>query len=182
MPRSKKPKIALVNPEVSDSAPAYPVVTFNDRSFEIHPMSDRDDDAVYDDAAEFLILGIPVGSKVYSELLRVTNDNPAALDRLENTKLETEKEQVAFAMDLMDIVTKSNIEHLLQDLRDTLPQLAALACHYTDPTVTARDIRKWSKSPINGQLWRAVIEQFKADNLMGQLGALTAVAGEFVRS
>lgn len=176
MPR--KPKIST--PETQESASsAFPVVTFNNQSFEIHPISDRQDDGAYDDAAQFLILGIPTGSKVFSELLRVSKDNPTAIERIAKGASD-ESGMLSVAMDLVDIVSKSDIEGLLDDLSDVLPKLAAIACHYTDPTVTARDVRNWTKSPINPAMWTAVVQQFKADKLMEQIAALQGVVGEFV--
>lgn len=159
----------------------FTVVQFDGQDFEIHPISDRDDDFAYEDSARFLTLAIPVGSKVLSEILKVGADNQAVSDRIAKAQAENE-DQVSVIIDLVGLVSKLDVGSLLDEVSDTLPKLAAIACHYTDPDVTERDIKRWSKGPLNPMLWKTVIAQITADNVFQQVAGLTQLMGEFSKA
>ena len=166
-------------PRIPDP-PKYPTVTFGNKEFEIHPFSARTDDFVYDDSARFLITAVPVGSKVYNQLFEIQSTNPAAIDRLAKGVSENDDvAAVAVARDLMTILSNKDTKEILEEVFESLPKLAAIACHYTDPDVTEDDIRGWVKSSLDPNLWRAVIEQFKVEKIMEQIGSISGVVKEF---
>jgi len=169
MGRSRKLKVV---------EPVYPVVTFGDNTFEIHPIADRDDDYAYDDAARFLTLAIPVGSKVFSEFIKLGEDNPEAIARVQKAQAEGEEVSSVFS-DLIGFLATGDFGNLIDEVSDVLPKLTAIACHYTDPDVTERDIKRWTKNPLHKEMWRAVIAQMSADNIMAQIGSLQGMMGEF---
>ena len=174
----KATKLKAVETETKIVEQTFPVVVFDGQEFEIHPISDRNDDWAYEDSARFLTLAIPVGSRVFSEILKLGADNPLVVDRI--AKAQANEESTAdVIIDLVGLVSKMDVGSLLDDVSDTLPKLAAIACHYTDPDVTDRDIKRWSKSPLNPVLWKAVVAQLKADNVLAQVGDLRSVMSEF---
>lgn len=169
MPRKKK--LELVKPQEVK-------VTFGGKEFEIHPIADRDDDYAYDDSVRFLVLAIPVGTRVFSELMRLGDTNPKAVERIKDAT-EKQEDTASVILDLVGLLQKTDFGSLLEEVGDTLPKLAAIACHYTDTSVSERDIRNWTKNPFHKDLWNAVIAQMKADNLLAQIGGLQSLLGEF---
>jgi hypothetical protein len=157
----------------------FPTVTFGGNEFEIHPISDRNDDYAYSDSARFLTLAIPVGSKVFGEFLKLGTDNPAAIDRIQKAQADDEGFSAGLIIDLVGLVSKLDVGTLIDDIADAMPVLAAIACHYTDPDVAAADIKKWAKSPMHPELWKAVIAQMKSDNLLKQISGIQTLLGEF---
>lgn len=182
MPRPKSIKIdppldLSIDEVIEDST--IKTVELGGRKFEIHPISDRSDSFAYDDSAEFLMLAIPVGSRVFNEMLKLGAENNESISRLSKVDLSDDKSINSASMDLVDIITKSNIENLLRDVSSALPKLAAIACHYTDQDVTEDDVKSWAKSPLNSELWKAVIWQMKADNIIAQITNLKGLMSEF---
>lgn len=157
--------------------PEVTVITLGGNEFEVHPISERDDPFAYDDASQFLMLAIPVGSRLFSELLKISQSNSGLIERL--SKATDEDSLTGVAIDLVQIVADANVDALLRDISDTLPQLAAIACHYTDLDIRASDIKGWAKSPLNLEMWRIVIGQLRADKVFEQIGALRGLVGEF---
>ena len=156
----------------------YPVVTFDGRDFEIHPMSDRDDEQVYQDNARFLAIAVPLGTKVYSEIMEAAQNNPAIINRVAKAQ-QNQEDDVNVIMDLFAILSKLDTGALIEELAEVMPKLAAIACHYTDPDVSVKDIQCWSKGPLNYMLWKATIKQLKAEGIMGQFNQLQDLLSEF---
>lgn len=156
----------------------YPIVTFGDNQFEIHPIADRDDDYAYEDSARFLTLAVPVGSRVFNELISLGANNQAAIERVTRAQ-ENQEDQASVIIDLVGLLAKGDFGSLLDDVADVMPKLAAIACHYTDPDITELEIKRWTKSPLNKEMWRAVIAQMKCDNVLQQVGSLQGLMSEF---
>lgn len=161
-------------------AESFPTVVFAGASFEIHPITDRNDDGAYEDSARFLVLAIPTASKVFGHLLKLGADNPAAIERIQRAEKNNEDRfSAGLIMDLVGLISQLDMGTLIDEISDAMPVLAAIACHYTDPDVTAADVKKWTKSPMHAEMWKAVIAQMKADNLLGQIGGIRELLGEF---
>lgn len=127
--------------------------TLGDREFNIVPFSSRED--AYDQQTEFLLLVTPL-------LMKILDVSFAA------------------ATSVKDIVDLNNIDilPLLREFSSTLPQLVAIICQGSDPSITVEDVKKLAKSLLNQNLLMAVIYQVQADNMIEDILNLKNAFGE----
>lgn len=158
---------------------APPIVRFDGREFEIHPLSDRVDSYAYEDSVDFLLMAIPAAIDVYGKLMKVVEDNPNALIGLNSADLTTSEGQTGAVTTLIEFLSKLDSGKIIKEIADSLPAIAAIACHYSDIDVTAADIREWARTPLHTDLWRAALLQLKAEDIMGQFASVQKVISEF---
>lgn len=183
MPRVKKALSVVPDRPVSESAPVEVAdsnkIELGGWTYEVRPISDRDDDYAYDDAAEFLILAVPLATKIYGELLKLGTENSDLASQLADIDVEDTAQLASAAAGVVEFLSHLDTGALIREVSETLPALAAIACHYTNADVTARDVRNWAKTPLNHGMWRLVVAQMKAENIFSQLGNLQGLLGEF---
>ncbi len=164
---------------ISINDPSFPIVKFNDREFEIHPLADRQDNFAYDDSVDFLLLAVPMAINVYGKLMKVAQDNPSALAGLAGADLNTAEGQTIAVTTLIEFLSHLDSGELIKEIATSLPSIAAIACHYSDVDVLPQEIKEWTKTPLHIDLWRAVLMQLKAENIMGQFSSVQKVISEF---
>lgn len=158
---------------------AFPIVRFNEREFEIHPLADRTDKYAYDDSVDFLLLAVPMAINVYGKLMKVVEDNPNALAGLAGADLNTAEGQTSAVTTLIEFLSHLDSGEIIKEVASSLPSIAAIACHYSDADVLPQEIKEWTKTPLHIDLWRAVLMQLKAENIMGQFSSVQKVISEF---
>jgi hypothetical protein len=136
------------------------------REFVISPICERDDvDQAFEDQSEFAILAIPVIQRIFG----------LAMTAATETGLEEANDPTAFAREMVLSLHEQNIEDLLRDFKDRLPELATIACRGSEPNITVSDVKRLSLKGgglLNKELSEIVWTQIGAENLIAQALAL----------
>lgn len=136
--------------------------TLGDREFPVIPFFESEDS--YNKGTQFLVFAAPVLMKIFG-LASATNSPLAQIDP-------------ASAISAMDVPS------LIKELGNSLPELVALSCQMSDPTVDSDTVKQLVKTPLSAAMLKAVILQMKQDNIIQkfaemqqELSELTAELG-----
>jgi hypothetical protein len=116
---------------------------YEERVFEVKSFYESEDS--YDKGTEFLVLASPALMRILG-LASATDSPLAQLDP-------------GAAFQSMDTAS------LIRDLASALPELTALSCQMTDPSIDAEDVKRLVKSPVSAGMLKAVVLQMKKDEL-----------------
>ena len=162
MPRTKLKEVKSGKAERPEN-----LVVLGERVFEIRPISNRTDENAYQDASELRALFVPLVIRVIGSLSQAGESKLA--DLIDHITVSGDQVEPQSILDAIAILTKLDLRSILKELFVILPSICTIACHYTDPTVTERDVRRWIKSPLDVNAWQAAVLQITAEDLISEV-------------